>query len=68
MSFHMSDIGITYKFLYKLSQYSEIPAVKPARSPVKCVRKTLCLLLFGIAPFRAEKVTSYISSTILLKF
>jgi len=23
----MSDIGITYKFLYKLSQYSEIPAV-----------------------------------------
>jgi len=23
----MSDIGITYKFLYKLSLYSEIPAV-----------------------------------------
>ena len=25
--FHMSNIGITYKFTYKLSLYSEIPAV-----------------------------------------
>ena len=28
MQFHMSNIGITYKFQYKLFPYSEIPTVR----------------------------------------